>query len=117
MISLIGVEGWRPFLIGAGVLLIGMIPLMLVRDTPIESAGEEHRPSLLTFIPKAPVLLAAVGMFAIFDAATLSLLSVYGVRIGLALETSSLALTALVAGNVLLQFPIGWLADLYPSGW
>ena len=43
------------------------------------------------------------------------LLSVYGVRTGLDIETASLALTALVAGNVLLQFPIGWLADLYPK--
>jgi MFS family permease len=115
LISLIGVEGWRPFLIGAGVLLIAMVPLASVREPRIDRRADDHRPSLLTFIPKAPILLAAVGIFAVFDAATLSLLSVYGVRMGLAIETASLALTALVAGNILLQFPIGWLADLYPK--
>jgi MFS family permease len=115
LISLIGVEGWRPFLIGAAVLVAAMVPLASVHEPPIDRAAGDHRPSLLTFIPKAPVLLSAVGIFAVFDAATLSLLSVYGVRMGLAIETASLALTALVAGNILLQFPIGWLADLYPK--
>jgi MFS family permease len=115
LISLIGVEGWRPFLIGAAVLVIAMVPLASVREPRIVRQPDDHRPSLLSFIPKAPILLAAVGIFAVFDAATLSLLSVYGVRMGLDIETASLALTALVAGNILLQFPIGWLADLYPK--
>ena len=115
LISLIGVEGWRPFLIGAAVLVSAMVPLASVREPRIDRAADDHRASLLSFIPKAPVLLAAVGIFAVFDAATLSLLSVYGVRMGLGIETASLALTALVAGNILLQFPIGWLADLYPK--
>ncbi len=57
------------------------------------------------------MLLAAIGMFAIFDAATLSLLPVYGVAVGLDLRTATNALTALIIGNVVLQLPIGWLAD------
>jgi MFS family permease len=115
LISIIGVEGWRPFLIGAAVLVIAMVPLASVHEPKVDRRPDDRRPSLMGFIPKAPILLAAVGIFAVFDAATLSLLSVYGVRMGLDIETASLALTALVAGNVLLQFPIGWLADLYPK--
>jgi MFS family permease len=115
LISIIGVEGWRPFLIGAAVLVIAMVPLAWVREPKVDRKPDDHRPSVRSFIPKAPILLAAVGIFAVFDAATLSLLSVYGVRMGLDIETASLALTALVAGNILLQFPIGWLADLYPK--
>jgi MFS family permease len=115
LISIIGVEGWAPFLIGGAVLVSAMAPLALVREPKVSRRAGDHRPSLLGFIPKAPILLAAVGIFAVFDAATLSLLSVYGLRMGLDIKTASLALTALVAGNVLLQFPIGWLADLYPK--
>lgn len=114
VIGWIGIEGWTPFLIGAGVMLAAMWPLSLVRDGPNEH--ETHRkPSFFAFLPKAPVLLAAVGMFAVFDAATLSLLPVYGVRIGLDLTTAAHVLTALIIGNVFLQYPLGWLADLLPK--
>jgi MFS family permease len=44
-----------------------------------------------------------------------SLIPVYGVRLGLSIETSAYALSALVIGNVVLQFPIGWLADRFPK--
>jgi MFS family permease len=60
------------------------------------------------------MLLAAVGTFAVFDAASLSLFPVYGIQNGLDLATSANILTALILGNVLLQFPIGWLCDKFP---
>jgi MFS family permease len=50
-------------------------------------------------------------MFAIIDAANLGLLPVYGVKKGLSRETASLLLTSFIVGNVILQFPIGWIAD------
>lgn len=114
VIAWIGIEGWRPFLIGAAVLIAAMVPLSLVRD---EQRAEDLREpsSLLKFAPKAPILLAAVGMFAVFDAATLGLLPVYGVRVGLDVTVAAAALTALIAGNVVFQFPIGWLADRLPK--
>ena len=60
------------------------------------------------------MLLAAVGTFAVFDAATLSLFPVYGIHNGLDIATSANILTAIILGNVLLQFPIGWLCDQFP---
>lgn len=114
LISWIGIEGWLPFLIGAGVMAAAMLPLCLVRDEHAPEASA-HRPSFLTFAPKAPVLLAAVAMFAIFDAASLGLLPVYGVRVGLDVSTSAQILTALIVGNVVLQMPLGWLADVLPK--
>ena len=60
------------------------------------------------------MLLACVLAFAILDAATLSLLPVYGVRNGMGISTAALLLTALILGNSILQFPIGWLADRFP---
>jgi len=113
VIGWIGIEGWTPFLIGAGVMIAAMWPLSLVRDEP--AADSRRKVSFLAFLPKAPVLLAAVGMFAVFDAASLSLLPVYGVRIGLDLTTAASILTALIVGNVFLQFPLGWLADILPK--
>jgi MFS family permease len=114
LIAWIGIEGWRPFLIGAAVLIAAMVPLSLVQEDRRAVHGSEKQ-SLLKFAPKAPFLLAAVVVFAIFDAGTLSLLPVYGVRIGLEVTVAALILTVLIAGNVVLQFPIGWLADVLPK--
>ena len=114
IVGWIGIEGWAPFVIGSLVILVGVIPLTLVREAHTEQPEEKQTSGLFEFAPKAPMLLTAVGAFAIFDAATLSLLPVYGVHNGLSVATSAAALTALIFGNVVLQFPIGWLADKYP---
>jgi MFS family permease len=112
LISIIGVDGWAPFVIGATVLILAMIPIALVRDT-IPDDEPEPITSFARFFPKAPVLLMSILTFAVFDAATLALLPVYGVRVGLDTQVASAALSALVIGNAVLQMPIGWLADRY----
>jgi len=117
LISFIGIEGWTPFLLGAIVIAIGILPFTLIRENP-ETDPEESTPSgFFEFAPKAPMLLAAVGIFSIFDAATLSLFPVYGIRNGLDLPTSANLLTALILGNMLLQLPVGWLADRIEHRW
>jgi len=114
IVGWIGIEGWAPFVIGSLVILVGVIPLTLVREAHTEQPEEKQTSGLFEFVPKAPMLLTAVGAFAIFDAATLSLLPVYGVQNGLSIATSATALSVLIIGNVVLQFPLGWLADKYP---
>ena len=114
LVSFIGIEGWLPFALGAAAIFMGAIPFFFIREDNTE-APEETRPSgIFNFAPKAPVLLAAVGIFAVFDAATLSLFPVYGMKNGLDISTSANILTALIVGNVLLQLPIGWLCDKFP---
>ncbi|MFW6076619.1 MAG: MFS transporter [Hyphomicrobiales bacterium] len=114
LIAWIGIEGWLPFLIGAAVLVAAMAPLSLVREDRRAIHGGEKQ-SLLRFAPKAPFLLLAVVVFATFDVSTLSLLPVYGIRIGLEVGVAASILTVLIAGNIFLQFPIGWLADALPK--
>ncbi len=115
IVGMIGIDGWLPFLIGTAALVIGMIPLSLVRDEETTEPEESMPSGLLDFAPRAPLLLACVGVFAIFDAATLSLLPVYGIYNGLALGQSAHLLSAMVLGNVVMQYPIGWLADRFPK--
>lgn len=114
LISFIGIEGWTPFLLGAAVVAIGVIPFIFIREDTHAEPEETHASGILGFAPRAPMLLAAVGTFAVFDAASLSLFPVYGIQNGLDLATSANILTALILGNVLLQFPIGWLCDKFP---
>ena len=113
LISFIGIEGWTPFALGAVVIAIGILPFMLIRETS-DADPEESSPSgIFDFAPKAPMLLVAVGVFSIFDAAALSLFPVYGMQNGLDIATSANLLTALILGNMLLQLPVGWLADRF----
>jgi len=114
LISFIGIEGWTPFVIGAVVVAFGAIPFFFIRDDTHNDPEETPPSGIFGFAPKAPILLAAVGTFAVFDAATLSLFPIYGIQNGLDLATSANILTALILGNVLLQFPIGWLSDKFP---
>ncbi|WP_373502473.1 MFS transporter [Aestuariivirga sp.] len=114
LIGFTGIEGPLPFLVGAGVLLVATIPIFFVKDENVDSEDETPL-SVLAFARKAPILLFAVGMFAIIDAANLSFLPVYAVKKGFDQETAAMALTAFIIGNTVLQFPIGWCADHFPK--
>ena len=110
LISITGIEGALPFLIGAVVLVSATIPILFVKDEEVDE--EDERPlSVIGFVRKAPILILAVGAFAVADAAFLSFLPVFGVKKGMTQETAALALTFFILGNTVLQFPIGWLAD------
>ena len=110
VITFTGIEGALPFLVGAAVLLAATLPILFVKDEEVDSADETAL-SVLSFARKAPILLIAVAMFAVLDAANLSFLPVYAVKKGFDQEAAALALTAFVVGNTVLQFPIGWCAD------
>ncbi|WP_421694153.1 MFS transporter [Aestuariivirga sp.] len=116
VIGFTGIEGALPFIVGAVVLLFATLPIFFVKDEEVDSEDETPL-SVIAFAKKAPILLFAVGMFAILDAANLSFLPVYAVKKGFNQEMAALALTAFVLGNTVLQFPIGWCADHFPKRW
>lgn len=105
-----GIDGYLPFAIGAAILFLATIPISLVSSDAGGSADEVHV-SIFAFFPKAPLLLIAICVHAMFDGGMLGFLSVYGVRMGMSLEHAALTITALSFGNVLFQIPIGWIAD------
>jgi MFS family permease len=112
VIGYLGIEGFAPFVAGAAVMLLAMLPISLVDDAAASKADEqEEHVSIIAFAPKAPMLLLAVGIHAVFDGAMLSFLSVYGVRYGYVVATAALLITALALGNVFFQIPIGLIAD------
>jgi MFS family permease len=110
ILAVIGSQGWPPFLVGITGILIALPVFVLARDHLPGFGGIENA-SVFSFISLAPMLLLAVAFAALFDQVTLSLLPIYGLRHGLAEATSSLALAVMIIGNVVLQIPIGWLAD------
>ena len=100
-----------PYYIGAAVLGLALIPVLFVQDGATEADDPSAARSAFSFAPRAPLLLAAVAMFGVFDSANLGFLPVYGVLRGMSEHTAALALSAFIFGNVLFMIPIGWIAD------
>jgi MFS family permease len=112
VIKYMGIEGYAPFVAGAIVMLMALLPISLVDESSAREADrDEEHVSVIEFAPKAPMLLLAICVHAIFDGAMLALLSVYGVRYGYGVEPAALLITALALGNVFFQIPIGLIAD------
>lgn len=89
------------------VSLIIIIPLRRLAQVLEHKSGG----GVLAVFCTLPALLAAAFVSGALDATFFSFLAIWGQRVGLA-ETFALTLLSIfIAGNVLLQFPIGWLAD------
>jgi MFS family permease len=85
----------------------------MVRGKVPEQTGSQ-KASLVEFARFAPFLLVAVGVIACFDQVALSMLPVYLLNFGMNEARAAIAIGVLVVGNVLLQYPIGWLSDRLP---
>jgi len=106
-----GSHGWMPFILGIIVILVAL-PILIQAKEHLPEFDSEESYSILSFLSFAPLLLFSVASAALFEQVTLSLLPIYGLRHGLSESASSLVLGTLIVGNVFIQIPIGWLADL-----
>ncbi len=111
-IAVIGSHGLLPFLVGIGGILMALPIIVMARDH-LPEFDDKEKASVFSFFFIAPLLLLAVAAAALFDQVVMSLFPIYSLRHGIAENTGSLMLTVLIVGNVLLQVPIGWLADRY----
>jgi MFS family permease len=109
-IAIVGSQGWMPFAVGIAGILVAL-PLIIFSRSHLPDFNGTETASIFPLFLAAPLLLLAVAFAALFDQVTISLLPLYGLRHGLSESTASLMLTVLVVGNVLLQIPIGWMAD------
>lgn len=112
----VGTEGWPPFLVGIGAFVFCGLCLaaVLPRLPRVNEAGEHV--SVLGFMPLAWLLLLAVVVAAGFEQAILALLPVYGSHFGIAEQRMSALLTAMIAGNIAMQVPLGLLAERVGAG-
>jgi MFS family permease len=110
IISAVGVEGWLPFLIVAAAVSIGIIPLSFAGDLAPRMPERPEAP-LSDILRAQPLIMISATCGGLMDFALYSLLPVYGLHHGLDQSSAVLVLTVFTGGNVLLQLPIGWLAD------
>lgn len=110
ILSVTGVEGVMPFVLAAALCVASILVVLAIRAaTP--SFSHERAASPWSFARLAPTLLIAVGVFAFWDAAVLSLFPLYGLDYGLEARFITLALAVSILGITVLQIPIGWIAD------
>jgi MFS family permease len=105
-----GVEGYLPFVLAAILVGLSALPLFFI-DLADREGNQAAGTTMLGFARRAPLLLLAVATLTMFDAVMLAFFPIFGLRSGLDLKTASWALAVAIAGNALLQYPVGWLAD------
>ncbi|MDZ7841843.1 MAG: MFS transporter [Gammaproteobacteria bacterium] len=112
ILGLTGSEGVLPFALSAVLVLIAGLPLLWVRGA---RPAMDHQPGQTTLgvLALAPVIMFASVISGFVDTATIALLPVYGLRVGMDEYTAVLQLTVATVGAVVLQLPIGWLGDRF----
>ncbi len=109
MLPFTGIHGFLPFGIAIVVVMMSFVPLALIT---LQSDGHDDGDgNVFAFVKKAPLLVFAVGTMTLFDGVMLAFFPIFGLRNGLDVGTAAWALGVMIAGNVFLQYPIGWLAD------
>lgn len=113
-IPLTGIETFAPFALGIAVTGAAMVPMLLFRRELPQDSGPAERGmffSVVRFLPLAPVLLLAVAVSSFAEGLSLALFPVYALANGYGRDVSAVALSVMIIGTTLLQFPLGWLAD------
>lgn len=110
MLGIIGTRGPLPFMLGAAVIAVTALPILAARRWQPRIAGH-GRTRILAFVAAAPLAMFASFTFGAVESGSFALIPVYGVTIGYGTATAALMVTMLALGNVVLQIPVGWLAD------
>jgi MFS family permease len=106
-----GTRGWLPFILGAVGLLLTLLPLGALRQG--SGAPQTFTPmrELTAAVRRAPVIMLAALIAGLIESAELTLLPLFGLHAGFHERQALLLVTVFMAGNVVLQAPIGMLAD------
>ncbi|MGB3500969.1 MAG: MFS transporter [Mesorhizobium sp.] len=113
-LALVGSGGWPPLIIGISGFLICALLLAFttrgIRGLDDEPSGQKSS-GVLGFWFLAPALLVAVIVSSANQTSIYSLMPVFGAAHGLAEARLATLLTAMSVGNIILQFPLGLMAE------
>lgn len=113
MLQWSGTTGAKPFLLGTAVLLVTSLPLMAAHRAPGPVGGDAPRRGFGALLRSAPTVMLAGLVAGLVESADISLLPVFGLKSGLGEDRALALITVFLAGNVLLQVPLGHLADRF----
>lgn len=110
IIGAIGIDGFAPFGAALAANLLVLPPLAFARRLVPDLSGQAPMRFRRGFAA-APAIFVAVIVGGLSDLAAITLLPIYGLEGGLDREGATLLLAIFCAGNAVLQWPLGWLAD------
>lgn len=99
-----------PFPIFIALQVLSLVIIFALRRMA-PRLDEKSTSSLFSIFVALPALLSSAFISGALDAAFFNFLPIWGVRVGLDTGFALTLLSIFIAGNVLLQFPIGWVAD------
>jgi MFS family permease len=99
-----------PLVVAVVSPLLAVAPLWAARAKVPRMASSGPVP-VRSLVTRLSVLLVAVVSVSVFDGVTLQFLPSYVLGEGLSPRLAALSLTVLLIGQVLFQYPLGWLAD------
>ncbi|CAG0950359.1 MAG: MFS transporter [Rhizobiaceae bacterium] len=113
-LAFVGSEGWPPLLVGIAAFA-ACAGLLFATTAGLRGFEDDGAPkgSVLGFWLVAPTLLLAVVVSAATQQSVYSLLPVFGAAYGLPEATLAGLITAMSAGNILLQLPLGVMAEKF----
>lgn len=109
MLSLMGASG-ATYGLGATLILIALLCIALspVRPPQFEKSAHENP---VRYMQMAPIAVLSVTLNAAIETAGLSFLALYAIQLGWQDDAATRLMTCMMIGAILLQLPIGWLAD------
>ncbi len=105
-----GSEGLTPFVITAAIVVVASLPLFWLPDNTGHDE-EKSRPSLRRIFRLVPHIMILNLTYAAAVEAFIAFFPLFGIHIGLGEARSLSLLTVFAMGGVVLQLPLGWLAD------
>jgi MFS family permease len=114
VLALAGSEGWTPFLLGSALFALSLLPAGMFKGVesrldPEEGGADRHR--LADTWRVAPLAMLGVFVYALLEAAQFALLPIYALHLGMGERMAAGLLSIWLSGNILFQYPLGWLAD------
>jgi len=105
-----GTEGLLPFVVTAAFIAAASLPLFWLQNEADAGADEGHA-SLRRIFRLVPHIMLLNLVYAAAVEAFIAFFPLFGIHIGLGEVRSLSLLTTFALGGVVLQLPLGWLAD------
>jgi MFS family permease len=111
--ALVGYPGYAPFVAASAAMAIGIVPILLIpkQAADIVLGGEER---LRHAFGRAPFLLTVAFFAGVLEMVPWSLMQVYAIDNKWSTRAAAFALPVFYWGQVLLTYPLGWIADRTP---
>ena len=112
ILAVTGSAGPLPFVIGTAIILASCLPILYARQRePVLDGSLGSSGGFLKFVLIVPLATGAVAVFGAVEQSILSLIPVYGQRLGYSEAGVAIFLMMIAAGNVALQIPLGIASD------